>query len=356
MKKKVLAAVLVGVLCLGLFVMTGCGDKVPYSDYDLTEYVTVGEYKGLEYEMTSVSVSDDEVDTEIQSRLESKATTEEVKSGTVEEGDQIVIGYEGRIDGETFDGGSSDEYEMTVGQANFIDGFEDGLIGKNVGDTVTLDLEFPEDYHEESLAGKPDVFEVNIKTKKVQNVPEYNLEFVEENSDYDNFEDYEASVKKDLLAEKETDAENEMKTQLWKQIMDSSEIKKYPEEKDEAIADEQERLKQEASDSGVSYEDYLSSSGYSAEQMEELLKTFYENKFFEEMVLYAIADKEGIEVTEKEYKKQLDELLESSGMDENTFEDAYQMTIEEWADSRSIRSTMLLNKVMDKVMEYGTEK
>ncbi|MFQ9892795.1 MAG: hypothetical protein ACLRWH_06450 [Emergencia sp.] len=74
------------------------------------------------------------------------------------------------------------------------------------------------------------------------------------------------------------------------------------------------------------------------------------------MVLYAIADKEGIEVTEKEYKKQLDELLESSGMDENTFEDAYQMTIEEWADSRSIRSTMLLNKVMDKVMEYGTEK
>lgn len=185
MKKKVLAAVLVGVLCLGLFVMTGCGDKVPYSDYDLTEYVTVGEYKGLEYEMTSVSVSDDEVDTEIQSRLESKATTEEVKSGTVEEGDQIVIGYEGRIDGETFDGGSSDEYEMTVGQANFIDGFEDGLIGKNVGDTVTLDLEFPEDYHEESLAGKPVVFEVNIKTKKVQNVPEYNLEFVEENSDYD---------------------------------------------------------------------------------------------------------------------------------------------------------------------------
>lgn len=106
----------------------------------------------------------------------------------------------------------------------------------------------------------------------------------------------------------------------------------------------------------MSYEDYLSSSGYSAEQMEELLKTFYENKFFEEMVLYAIADKEGIEVTEKEYKKQLDELLESSGMDENTFEDAYQMTIEEWADSRSIRSTMLLNKVMDKVMEYGTEK
>lgn len=356
MKKKIFAVGLTGVLTLGLFAMTGCGEKAPYSDYDLAEYVKVGEYKGLEYEKTAVSVSEEEIDDEIQSRLESKATTEEVKSGTVAEGDNILIGYEGRIDGKTFQGGSSDEFDMVVGQANFIDGFEDGLIGKHVGDTVTLNLKFPEDYASKEHAGKPVVFTVNIKAKKVRKVPEYDLKFVKANSDFDTLEDYEASVKTDLLAKKQTDADNEMKTGLWKKIMDSSEMKKYPKEKDEAVAEEKERLKQEAEDGGVTYEEYLSKAGYKAEQMEELLDTFYENKFFEEMVLYSIAEKEGIEVSEKEYKEQVDQILKNSGMDKSTFEESYKMTVEEWAESRNIRSSMLLNKVMDKVVEYGTKK
>lgn len=356
MKKKFIFIGLTGLLCLSLFSMTGCGDKQPYSQYELTDYVKVGNYKGLEYDKISVSVSDEEVQKEIDARLDSKATVEEVKKGTVAEGDSIVIGYEGRIDGKTFEGGSSDETEIVVGQAGFIDGFEDGLIGQKVGETVSLNLKFPDSYSNDSVAGKPVTFEVNIKSKKVRNVPAYNLDFVKENSDSKSLEEYEDSVKEDLLKKKTTDAENEQKTQLWQQIVEDSEVIKYPEEKDEAIEEEVELLKQDAAANNLSYEEYLAKSGYSEEDMKALITTYCENKFFEEMVLYSIAEKEGIEITDKEYEEQVDKLLESSGMDEKTFEASYKMSIEEWCEYRGIRAAMLLDKVMTKVMEYGSQK
>ena len=358
MKKKLLCAGLITALSLtsALF-LTGCGsEEQPYSDLDLSEYVKVGEYKGLEYDKISVSVTSEEVQDEIDSRCQAAATTEKSESGTVKDGDTINVSFEGKIDGETFDGGSSDDYPITIGQTSMIDGFVDGLIGKEVGETVTLDLKFPDDYQNEDVAGKDVTFEVKIKTKDVQVVPDYDLDFVKANSDYDNLKDYEASVKKDLLAEKQETAENEVKQALWEQIVENSEIIKYPEEKDQKIEDEMAAMKQDAEDNEMEWEDYLETVGYTEEELNDLVTNYVETNMFQEMIIYTIAEKEELEVTDDEYQEYIDQVLEASGMDEDTFESAYGMSIKEYLDNRNTRSSMLLNKVMDKVMEYATEK
>lgn len=358
MKKKLLCAGLITALSLtSALVLTGCGsEEQPYSDLDLSEYVKVGEYKGLEYDKISVSVTSEEVQDEIDSRCQAAATTEKSESGTVKDGDTINVSFEGKIDGKTFDGGSSDDYPITIGQTSMIDGFVDGLIGKEVGETVTLDLKFPDDYQNEDVAGKDVTFEVKIKTKDVQVVPDYDLDFVKANSDYDNLKDYEASVKKDLLAEKQETAENEVKQALWEQIVENSEIIKYPEEKDQKIEDEMAAMKQDAEDNEMEWEDYLETVGYTEEELNDLVTNYVETNMFQEMIIYTIAEKEELEVTDDEYQEYIDQVLEASGMDEDTFESAYGMSIKEYLDNRNTRSSMLLNKVMDKVMEYATEK
>ena len=146
---------------------------------------TVDAHDTLEIDKADVEVSDSTLESAVTSMQSHYATTEEVTEGTVEEGDKIHIVYTGRIDGEEFDGGSTGEdgTDITVGSANYIDGFEDGLVGEQVGSTVTLDLTFPEDYGNEELNGKDVTFEVEIQYKEVTNTPEATDEFIKENSE-----------------------------------------------------------------------------------------------------------------------------------------------------------------------------
>lgn len=369
MKKKLFSTGLIAVLCLtSVFAMTACGDKQPYSDYDLSEYVTVGDYKGLEYKKVEASVSDEEVDKEIQSRLKAKAVKEDVKKGTVEDGDTVNIDYEGKMDGKTFDGGSAEGYSLTIGSGTFIDGFESGLIGKKIGDTVTLDLEFPEDYGKQDgkvtdekkaeMAGKPVTFEVKINSKSVEKVPAYNMEFVEKYySDYDSLEAFEKSVKEDLMKTAEDKADSSMKTELWEQVIENSKKKKIPEEEKKArIEKERASLEQTAKDYGIEWEDYLEAIGYTEEEMDETIETYAENSIYQEMIAYSIAETEGIEVTDDEYDEYLDKLLKEAGMDRDSYKSANDgKTIEEWGEENNIRFSVLLNKIMDKVMEYGKQ-
>lgn len=357
MKRKHVSMGFVLALCfVFLFAMTGCGEKAPYDGVNFSEYVKVGEYKGLEYNKIKVKVSDDEVAAEIDSRLAAAAETKTVKEGTVEDGDTINVAFEGKIDGKTFEGGSSDSYDITVGTTAMIDGFVEGLIGKSVGETVELDLQFPEDYGKEELNGKDVVFTVTINSEKVQIVPEYNLDFVKENSDYDTLEDYEASVKASLKEAKKAEKESEVKSGLWEQIVTASEILQYPAEKDELITSTMNTFKQTAKDNDLEWDAYLQELGYSEEDLTEQITSYAETKVFQEMIVYSIAKDEGLSVTEDEYADYMDTMLAQSGLDEETFENYYGMTIEAYCEQEGLRSSMLLNKVMDKVMEYAKEK
>lgn len=331
----------------------------PY-DYDLSEYVKVGDYKGLDYSIAEVSVTDDEVETEIDSRLQSAATTETVTEGKVEDGDSINIAFAGTIDGEEFEGGSSESYDITIGTTQMIDGFVEGLIGHEIGDNVILNLKFPDDYSNEDVAGKDVVFDVTINYKSVKVVPELDEDFVKDNSDVDTVEEYKEAVKEELLAQKESQADLDAKKALWNEIVADSEVISYPEKELEAAnaaADEiEEQYKSQAESYGMEWEDFLESyMGSSQEDFEESKKQYAEETVLQEMVMYYIAREEGIEVTDKEYKEYLADSLETYGFTEDTFKQSYGQTIEEYADDNQWRTAMLLEKVLDKVMEYGNK-
>lgn len=354
MKKKMLSLCLVAVLTTGaVLTMTGCRDKVPYSGYNFDEYVKVGEYKGLEYKKINVSVSDAEIEEEIESRLQAAAETTSVKSGIVEEGDVINVAFEGKIDGKTFEGGSSDSYDITVGTTPMIDGFVEGLIGQEVGETVTLDLQFPEDYGKEDLNGKDVVFTVTINSKKVQQIPEYNLDFVKNNSEYESLSDYESAVEEALLTEKREVEKTDRQGILWEQIVEDSELIAYPKEKDALMETTLNSFKKAAAAAEKEWNAYLKEIGYTEESLMEEITSYAENKVFQELIIYSIADAEGLKVTNDEYETYMQDILTQSGYDEESFQQYYGTTIQEYCEQEGLRSSMLLNKVMDKVMEYA---
>lgn len=354
MKKRIISLAVIAVFVAGaMTMMTGCGEKAPYSGYDFSEYVKVGEYKGLAYGKVEVSVSDAEVEDEIENRLHSAAETVESKSGTVEDGDVINVAYEGKIDGKTFEGGSSDSFDITVGSTPMIDGFVEGLVGQPVGETVTLDLKFPEDYGVDELNGKDVVFTVTINSKKVQEVPNYDLDFVKKQGEYESMEDYEEAVEKDLLTEKKENQETEAQGILWEQIVENSEVIQYPKEKEELMETTLNSFKTAAENAGKEWNAYLKEIGYTEEELNNQIVDYAENKVFQELIIYAIADAEGLKVTNDEYEAYMQDVLTQSGYNEETFQQYYGTTIEAYCEQEGLRSSMLLNKVMGKVMEYA---
>ena len=144
---------------------------------DISKYITVGEYKGLKLENIVEPVSDSEVNTEIEFRLQDKA--EEVKDGTVQSGDQVRVSFTGTIDGKSFEGGSEEDYDLVIGEGAVADGFDEGLIGMKAGETKELNLTFPEDYYDSELAGKVAVYQVTVQS--IRRTPELTDEWVAAN-------------------------------------------------------------------------------------------------------------------------------------------------------------------------------
>lgn len=327
-------------------------------NYDLSKYVKVGNYKGLEYASQKASVTDEEVDVEIQRRLQKAAKTENSKTGKVENGDTINISFVGKIDGKEFEGGSSESTDITVGTTQMIDGFVEGLIGKNVGESVILNLKFPDDYGKTDLQGKAVEFKVTINSKKKISVPKLNKEFVKKNSKYKTVKEYKEGVKKELLNQKQKSIDSTVKHELWSRIINKSKAKKYPEkELNEAMSQAnklEESYKAQAQNYGMEWETYLKTVMRTDKKGFEKLKQEYaKNIVFNRMVMYSIARSENISLSNREYKKEILKILEDNGYDEESFKKAFGKDIETYADEQNWRQKILFDKVLDKVMKDG---
>lgn len=327
-------------------------------NYDLSKYVKVGNYKGLEYTSQKASVTDEEVDVEIQRRLQKAAKTENSKTGKVENGDTINISFVGKIDGKEFEGGSSESTDITVGTTQMIDGFVEGLIGKNVGESVTLNLKFPDDYGKTDLQGKAVEFKVTINSKKKISVPKLNASFVKKNSKYKTVKEYKEGVKKELLNQKQKSIDSTVKQELWSRIINKSKAKKYPEkELNEAMSQAnklEESYKAQAQNYGMEWETYLKTVMRTDKKGFEKLKQEYaKNIVFNRMVMYSIARSENISLSNREYKKEILKILEDNGYDEESFKKAFGKDIETYADEQNWRQKILFDKVLDKVMKDG---
>lgn len=351
MKKKLFALAVCVMMVMGF---TACGSSsVSYDKYDLTEYIKVGDYKGLEVDDYTIEITEEEIDTEIQSDLEAAKTEVEVSGeDTVADGDTVNIDYVGKKNGKKFDGGTAEGYDLVIGSGTFIDGFEEGLIGKKVGDKVSLDLTFPEDYSEESLAGKDVVFKVTINSASREVIPDYNLDFVKSNTEYDSIEDYEAAVEKSIYETKETEAISDQQSELWSQALENTEVKKYPEKiVDHYIEFNSKQMDDMAESYGVTREELLASYDFGDEkEFAAVNEDSSKLRVKQEMLIEYIADREGLKYTDKEADEMMEQ-LETMGYDKAAIQSQTGRNIDDY-----IRIELLYSKVLEFLLDNAVIK
>ncbi len=286
------------------------GENRLVSVKDVSKYVTIGEYKGLELTRTSQPVTDDDVQAEINYNLEDNGS--EVKDGTVENGDTVTINFTGTIDGKEFDGGSAEDYELVVGDGEMIDGFEDGIVGMKSGETKELDLTFPDDYYEESVAGKAVVFKVTLQ--KFTRPAELTDEWVAENTEYKTVDEYRAAVKTQLEGTAVQTADYELYSDAWNEVQAASEIKDYPKEDVDAAKKSYQELNEKyVKDAGMEMADFLESQGMSEEDYESECQQYAESKVEQNLIVQGIMDAEGLSIDDEETQKLKDDLIKGYG-------------------------------------------
>ena len=351
MKKKI-TILLAAVMVLAL---TACGQGVSsmsYSDYDLEEYLDVGQYKGLKVSPYAVSVSNDEVKTEMDKVLKEAAKSSDLKKGDkIKDGDTVNIDFDGKVNGKPFEGGTSSGYDLTIGSGALIDGFEDGLIGKKVGDKTKLDLTFPKDYSQENLAGKDVVFSVTINSAKRPDTPTAE-EYVKASDDYDSVEAFKKSIKKKLSNEREETAIKEQKQAIWSDALDNTKVKKYPEREVEAYKElNSKQIDTYAEQYKITREEMLKQYGFNSEEdFQSVNEDSSKLRVKQEMLIEYIAAKEGLEYTDEEAESMLQN-MKSSGYDEEAIAKQTGRTAEDY-----IHIELLYEKVLDFLLENAKVK
>lgn len=315
---------------------------VSVSQKEMEAHVELGEYKGITVEKTVQDVTEDDIDLQINNIL--KTLPEEVNEPEkqVEEGDIANIDYVGKKDGEAFDGGTAQDYDLTIGSGQFIEGFEDGLIGAKKGETKELNLTFPEDYPSEDLAGQEVVFTVSVNA--IKQIPAFTEEWVAANTEYDTIDAYRQSVREDLEESNEQSAESSVKNTAWNQVLTDSEVKEYPDEDLKAVKEEyEESINTYAEQMGQSVDEFLEAQNMTKEQLDEQNQQYAEYKLKQNLVLQAIMDKEGLSLDDEESKKAEEQMEKDYGM---TMDEM----IEQYGEA-SVRETIALSRVMDLIMD-----
>lgn len=354
--KKFLSIFMILVLCLGLgLTFTGCGEKDPYAE-GLTEFVTLPDYNKYTVGVPEVEITDTDIDAKLQENLEAAAKTETVKEGTVDKGDTVVVAFDGALkDGTKVDGMKSEGSTLTLGSGKFIAGFEEGLYGATIGEEVSLDLKFPDPYqNNEELSGKDVTFKVTVISKQVKIVPEFNEEFVKANSEYKTTDEYRAALAKSLEQEEYDDQLYDIKFDLYSKIVEETEVLKYDEKEVQGEVESLEKeYKTRAESSGVEWEDYLKDQlKLAQEEFDDQALAYAEEIVKQEMIIYAIAEKEDLEVTDEEFDTYLNGLLASSGFeDEGAFKDYTGMSLKDYAEEYKLDRDLLLTKELDLIYD-----
>ena len=280
--------------------------------------VTLGEYKGLKVDKVSTRVTQKEVDEEIEKERERNARTVEVTDRAVQDKDQITLDFEGFVDGEAFDGGKAEKYPLTIGSGSFIPGFEDQLVGAEIGKEVEVKVTFPEDYQAENLAGKDAVFKCTVHEIKAKELPELDDEFVSDVSDKsETIDEYKAEVKAKIKERKENEGKQKREDQSVEQAVANAQMD-IPEPMIDLQArqmadDFARRIMQQ----GMSMEQYFQFTGLDEEKMMEEFKPQAEKRIRTRLVLEAVVAAENIEISDE----RLDEELQKMA-------DAYQMEVD----------------------------
>lgn len=277
--------------------------------------VELGDYKGLEIEKQDTELTDEEVETTINQRLEAMADMVIKEDGKVEEGDTVNLDFDGYVDSEQFEGGQADGYDLEIGSGMFIPGFEEQLVGLKVGEEKDVEVTFPEEYHAEELAGKPATFKTKINEIKTKEVPELDDELANElDSEANTVDEYKENLRKQLAESKATEAENVQKEEAITKATDNAKVD-IP---DAMIKTEEDRMLQEFAQrlqqQGLNLETYFQISGQSEEDLRGQMKEDAEQRVKTNLTLAAIADAENIEASDEDVEKELETMSSQFGI------------------------------------------
>ena len=274
----------------------------------------LGEYKGVKVEKPVFTTSDADVDEEIDKIRDRNSRLVPVEDRPVQADDIANIDFEGFTDGEAFEGGKGEGFDLTIGSGQFIPGFEDQLLGKNVGDDVEVNVTFPEEYHAENLAGKDAVFKVKINSVKVKELPEADDDFAMDVSEFDTFDEYKADVKAKLDEANEEKTKNETEKAVVDAVCDNTEID-IPAEMIDAQVDTMVRdMDMQMRYQGLDLNTYMQYTGQTLDTIKAQYKPEAEKRVKTTLVLEKVAEVEKLEVTDEQVESEYERISKDNGM------------------------------------------
>ena len=317
--------------------------------------VTLGKYMGVTVTKIDTTVTDEEVDAELENQRNKNARTVTVTDRPVAEGDTAVIDFEGFVDGVAFEGGKGENHPLEIGSHTFIDTFEDQLVGKNTGDEVEVNVTFPEKYQAEDLAGKPATFKVKINEIKTKELPELDDEFAQDAAGVDTLAEYKEELKKNLTEKKETEAKKTKEDEAIKKIIDKSKM-----DIPEAMINTQcetmvEEFAQRIAQSGLTMEQYLQFSGMTVDQLKEQVRPEALTRIQSSLVLEQIAKDENIEVTDADVDAEVEKMAKAYGMEPDKLKE-YMGDAEKESMKKDIAITKAVDLIMDNIKERAKAK
>ena len=317
--------------------------------------VALGKYMGVTVTKIDTSVTEDEVEAELENQRNTNARTVTVTDRPVKEGDTAVIDFEGFVDGVAFDGGKAENHSLEIGSHSFIDTFEDQLVGKNAGDEVEVNVTFPEEYQAADLAGKPAVFKVKINEIKAKELPELNDEFAQDVAGVDTLAEYKEELKKNLTEKKENEAKKTKEDEAIQKIIDKSKMdlpKAMIDTQCETMVNE---FAQRIAQSGLSMDQYLQFSGMTVDQLKEQVRPEAETRIKSSLVLEQIAKEENIEVSDEDINAEIEKMAKAYGMEADKLKE-YMGDSEKESMKRDLAITKAVDLIMENVKERAKAK
>lgn len=273
--------------------------------------LTVDGYKGIEVEKLSTEVTDELVDEELQSVRERNGRMVTVEDRAAENGDTTVIDFEGFVDGEAFEGGKSENYNLRLGDGNFIPGFEEAIVGHKTGEEFTIDVTFPEDYNAENLAGKEAQFKIKLHEIKTKELPEVDDEFVKDVSEKDTLEEYKEELKEKVAKRLEEQAEKDFDDKLT-EALEKLAVEEIPEAMyNNEVRDMLNEFDMRLRSQGMDLATYMKYTGMDQGAIEATYKPQAEKRVKIRLVLEAIARQEKIEVSDEDIEKEYEKLADA---------------------------------------------
>ena len=324
-------------------------DFIFTATFALKPEVTLGEYKGIEVPKTRVTVKKDEIEEELK-KVQEQNAREITVDRPAENGDTVVIDFEGSVDGEVFEGGTAENHPLVLGSGSFIPGFEDQLVGATADSDVEVNVTFPEDYQAKDLAGKAAVFKVKVHEIKKKELPEINDEFAQDVSEFDTLDEYKEDVKKGIAEQKEKAVRQEKQEKIIRQIVENAEMDIPDPMVITQTRQMMDQFAQQMQSNGLSMAQYYQFTGLTPDGLLEQMKPQAQKNIENRLVLEAIAAAEGIVASEEEVEKEFANIAERYGLE---VEKVKEIFADE--ETENIKSDIAAQKALDMITEAAVE-